>query len=46
MARGFKPADMAKYEGLWIGYAVLQRKNRLTQPAAFENAKYVAYAVR
>jgi len=46
MARGFKPADMAKYEGLGIGYAVLQRKNRLPQPAAFENAKYAAYAVR
>jgi hypothetical protein len=46
MARGFRPADMAKYEGLWIGYVVLQRKNRLPQPAAFENAKYAAYAVR
>jgi len=45
MARGFAPADMAKYEGLGIGYVVLQERNRLPQPAAFENAKYAAYAV-
>jgi len=46
MARRFSPADMAKYEGLGIGYVVLQGKNRLAQAAVFENAKYVAYAVR
>jgi hypothetical protein len=46
MAHRFRPADMAKYEGLGIGYVVLQVKNRLPQPAVFENAKYVAYAVR
>jgi hypothetical protein len=46
MARGFKPADMAKYQGLGIGYVVLQEKNRLRQGAVFGNAKYVAYAVR
>jgi hypothetical protein len=46
MARGFRPADTAKYEGLGIGYAVLQGKDRLAQPPAFENAKYAAYAVR
>jgi hypothetical protein len=46
MARGFRPADMAKYQGLGIGYVVLQEKNRLPQAAVFENAKYVAYAVR
>jgi hypothetical protein len=46
MARGFRPADMAKYEGLGIGYVVLQGKNRLPQTAVFENAKYAAYAVR
>ena len=46
MARGFRPADLAKYQGLGIGYVVLQVKNRLPQTAVFENAKYVAYAVR
>jgi hypothetical protein len=46
MARRFTPADMAKYEGLGIGYVVLQAKNRLPRPAVFENARYVAYAVR
>jgi len=45
MARRFTPADIAKYEGLGIGYVVLQVKNRLPRTAAFENAKYVAYAV-
>jgi hypothetical protein len=46
MARGFSPADMAKYEALGIGYIVLPGKNRLPQTPAFENAKYVAYAVQ
>jgi hypothetical protein len=46
MARGFRPADMAKYEGMGIGYVVLQGKNRLPQAAVFENGKYAAYAVR
>jgi hypothetical protein len=46
MARRFSPADMAKYEGLGIGYVVLQGKNRLPQAAVFENAKYGVYAVR
>jgi hypothetical protein len=45
MARGFSPADMSKYEGLGIGYVVLQAKNRLPRPAVFENATYAAYAV-
>ena len=45
MARRFSPADMAKYEGLGIGYVVLQVKNRLPEAAVFENAKYAAYAV-
>ena len=45
MARRFNPADMAKYEGLGIGYVVLQRNNRPPQTAVFENAKYAAYAV-
>jgi hypothetical protein len=46
MAHGFRPADLAKYEGLGIGYVVLQGKNRLPQTAVFENAKYAAYAIR
>jgi hypothetical protein len=46
MAHRFSPADMAKYEGLGIGYVVLQGKNRLPQTPVFENEKYVAYAVR
>ena len=46
MARGFRPADMAKYEGLGIGYVVLQGKTRLPRAAVFENAKYAAYALR
>jgi len=46
MARRFRPADVAKYEGLGIGYVVLQSPNRLPRAAAFQNAKYAAYAVR
>jgi len=46
MARRFTPADLPKYEGLGIGYVVLQGKNRLPQPAAFQNARYAAYPVR
>jgi hypothetical protein len=46
MARRFTPADLPKYEGLGIGYVVLQGKNRLPQAAVFENGKYTAYAVR
>ena len=37
---------MAKYEGLGIGYVVLQVKNRLPQAAEFENSTYVAYRIR
>jgi hypothetical protein len=46
MARRFTPADLPRYEALGIGYVVLQVRNRLLQPAVFENANYVAYAVR
>ena len=46
MARRFTPADVAKYEGLGIGYVVLQAKNRLQQAAEFENSTYVAYRIR
>ena len=46
MAGGFKPADLPKYEGLGIGYVVLQSPNRLPRAAAFENSKYAAYALR
>jgi hypothetical protein len=43
MAHRFTPADMPNYEALGIGYVVLQAKNRLPQPAAFENVKYAVY---
>ena len=46
MAHGFSPADMPKYEGLGIGYVVLQAKTTCPQPPVFENAKYAAYAVQ
>jgi hypothetical protein len=46
MARGFRPADVPKYEGLGISYVVLQVKNRLPQTAEFENTQYVAYWIR
>jgi hypothetical protein len=45
MARRFSPSDMVKYEGLGIGYVVLQPNNRLPQRPAFENARYAAYPV-
>jgi hypothetical protein len=40
------PPDLARYDGLGITYVVLRTPNRLPRPAAFENAKYVAYSVR
>ena len=46
MAHGFRPTDMAKYQGLGISYVVLQGKDRLPKATAFENGKYAAYAVR
>ena len=46
MAHGFTPADMPKYEALGIGYVVLQVRNRLPQPAVFENVKYAVYLFR
>ena len=45
-AARFQRADVPKYEPLGISYIVLQPKNRLPRPAAFENAKYVAYALK
>ena len=46
MARGFSPANLAKYEALGINYIVLQGKNRLPQAEVFENGKYAAFAVQ
>ncbi len=46
MARTFQAAEFAKYDGLGIGYVVVQPANRLARAAAFENAKYVVYRAR
>jgi hypothetical protein len=46
MADGFHQADVGQYEGLGIGYFVLQRKSRLARPAVFENAGYAVYRVK
>jgi hypothetical protein len=43
---GFQPADLAKYDALGIEYLVVQGRNRLPRPAAFENSKYIAYRLR
>jgi hypothetical protein len=43
---GFQPADLAKYDGLRIEYLVVQQRNRLPRPAAFENSRYIAYRFR
>jgi hypothetical protein len=42
----FRPADLAKYDGLGIQYVMLRPAHRLTRPALFENRAYVAYPVR
>jgi hypothetical protein len=41
----FKPAMLPKYAALGIQYVVLQPKNRLPRPPAFENGKYTVYAL-
>ena len=46
MANGFRPEDFPKYSGLGISYVVLQAPNQMPRLPAFENAKYVVYAVR
>jgi hypothetical protein len=46
MASGFRPEDFPKYSGLGISYVVLQSPNQVPRQPAFENAKYVVYAVR
>jgi len=46
MAPKFTPAALPKYDGLGIQYVVLQPKNRMTQPAEFENAAYLVYRSR
>lgn len=43
VGRGFAPQDLPRYGALGIQYVVLQPKDRLPRPAAFENSAYVAY---
>jgi len=45
MATGFKPADLAKYDGLGIQYVVVQSRNRLAGAPVFDNRNSVAYRV-
>jgi hypothetical protein len=42
---GFQPADLAKYDGLGIGYLVLQERNRLPRTPLFENRNYLVYHI-
>ena len=44
-ANRFRPAMLPKYEALGVQYVVLQPKNRLPRPPAFENGKYAVYAL-
>ena len=46
MANDYRPQYFPKYSGLGISYVVLQAPNHMPRPPAFENAKYVVYAVR
>jgi len=45
LGAGFRPGDLPKYDGLGITFVVVEPRNRLPLPAAFENRKYLAYAV-
>jgi len=44
-ANRFRPAMLPKYTALGVQYVVLQPKNRLPRPPAFENANYAVYAL-
>jgi hypothetical protein len=44
-ANRFDRAAIPKYDGLGIHYIVVTPKNRLPQPAAFENSAYAAYRI-
>jgi hypothetical protein len=46
MVPKFSRAMLAKYNGLGIGYVVVQRKNALPMGAAFENSAYVVYSTK
>jgi hypothetical protein len=43
LAQRFNQSAIPRYDGLGIHYVVLTPKNRLPQPAEFENPAYVAY---
>ncbi len=43
---GFEAVDLPKYHGLGIQYVVVQGRNRLPQPPAYENSGYIAYQLR
>jgi hypothetical protein len=43
MVPRFTPAALPKFAGLGIQYIVLQPKNRLPRPAAFDNGSYLVY---
>jgi hypothetical protein len=45
LARKFTPADLPRYEALGIRYVVLRRGHRIAAPPAWENARYVVYAL-
>jgi hypothetical protein len=45
VGRGFQAADLPRYGGLGIGYAVLDARHKLPEPPVFENARYVVYRV-
>jgi hypothetical protein len=45
MAPKFNPLALPRFGALGIQYVVLQAKNRLPRPAAFENAEYMVYRV-
>ncbi|HWC98811.1 MAG TPA: DUF6798 domain-containing protein [Candidatus Sulfopaludibacter sp.] len=40
------PIDLPRYEAFGISYIVLKPEHRLLQPAAYQNAAYVVYAVQ
>jgi hypothetical protein len=45
LAQRYNRSVIPKYDGLGIQYIVLTPKNRLPQPADFENSAYVAYRI-
>ena len=43
---GFRAGDMAAYETLGIQYVVVQARNRVARPPAFENTSYCVYRLQ